>query len=680
MSVSNFTNSSLRRSADDVNDRAAIRARLSDDSPDTNDRISNLERAYESLGNDHYDYDLLRRVEKVRQEYQISLIDAPLKSFTDRLLSTFMKTTSTRIEALYDAVLKRHHLTKDFFYRCSKLIEQHSYGPCDLEKIKFLAEHLDIQERGEAVKKATMIKRLDFVEILLLTGNIDTSSREKAILNAAKEGSLDILNVLLDSEGISQECRGKAVMLASEKGHLNCVKTLLNDQDSILTYDRGKAVILAVRNHYESIVHFLLSNQEIFKDHLSEAVIAAVEAQNLDLLNHLLNQGRISENSMGLAIIRAASDDSLEIVAALVNRGYNISANHRAHAMDCAIGPRRDNIILLLQDDRIVFTLTFEDVAKNPKQYLKKVVEEGFPERIELHNADGNHTGVIDAGGVTKGFVTLLFKSLQKDLNLDPSSIPNIEKDHKNASELQKIYQNLGHFFSLLLVENKNNIDPFLIGPFFHEKFYEILKIVAKRQTKSNELKQLAHILNSIDPNFLSLTNFLLNPDNQEYLQTFADIFGHEPADAWVAAKDMAEGFLAPARHFLQGSTPELKKYIQTSSYQELCNCFQGHQVSKEALKQAFTILEPKELLTNQLSWILEKIDSCDLEWCVKFVKWATERSSLPLNLEIILQTSEGELQPHTCTNTIDIPTALNKKEDFLAALDSVLDSPLNRA
>ena len=705
------------------------------------DDLTRLENDFNHLLAGQYNYDLVRRVEAFRTHHLTSLSHSTLYSLSERLLGRFTTTTSMRVDRLYNNILDRHNLQKDYIDHSRTLIEE-AISSYDCERIAFLCRDLSYMERIEVLKFAVKNKHIPIKSLLEALNAIIGASpdarlealnaiigaspdarllRREVVETAAGSGDLEIVKALLANCPNSEEMRSLAVMSGARNGRLEIVKALLAN-GPILEQARSLAVESGAINGHLEIVKALLANGPISEMARGWAVMSGARNGHLEIVEALLANGPISEMARDSAVDSGADNGHLEIVRALLSDGAVISYSVRGSAARFAVRngnllmlqillengaiseeeqmrclakarrDRRDDLIAALNRAQIlvepgVFILSFEEVQANPRAFLEKVAAEGFPKSIKLLNSLGELTDVLDNGGVRKGFIRTLFASLQPLYNLGANVIPTAE------TEAQKeLFRILGRFLSKLDEANQGNQVPFLIGSFIHTGFYEILKTVATEKNPEIQKQRVAGILLSLDANYATLVNSILNPHDENALKAYAEASyclakgidewepATDPTDTLQAAKDALESYIAPARCILEGASENLKLKILTKDPKEIARSFQGAPVSQQGLIDALKIYNASPLLTKQSQWIKEKAASSDVEWCTRFIKWATERDCIDIQGAIYLKASDYDLIAHTCSSTIDMPSALKNREDFLAALDSVLDCELNSA
>lgn len=537
-----------------------------------------------------------------------------------------------------------------------------------------------------ALQKASEKGHLEIIKSLLahqgIIDELGISDDERGQLahESLKKGHLEIVKTFLEHGNFSDMSRGLVFVDGAEGGHLDIIEALLQ-KGTIENYLRGEAVKKGASKGHSEVVAFLLANGEIWDDQRGEAIIHPAQHGHLGMVRQLLNSGPIYEIHRSDAVRHAAINGHFEIIRELLNNA-TIPSEARERAAREALQQGYEEIAeFLVPGARARFanthhlSLSFEGVTSNPDYYLDHVIGHGFPSRIDLLLADGSYGGVIDHGGVRKGFLTHLFKTLHPLLGLDSKKAFPLAKE---ASQ-KVLYTKIGQFLSKLDITNEGKDDPFLIGSFFPERFYELLKLVASLSSSEELQTRLAAILQELDPNFEILAKVVENP-SQEHLQEFADIYGIESDEAYEKAIELLSAYLEAARSFIEGCSEELKQKIITKSYQTVARAFQGESLSKESLKTALVTTGSSPHLEMQLEWIKEKIDEDEttLEWCRKFTKWATECEAVSLSTKITLTESAEQLFAHTCHNSVDVPASLNEKELLLAAIDAVLEGPLN--
>jgi hypothetical protein len=543
----------------------------------------------------------------------------------------------------------------------------------------------NISEQHLKLSLEVLVKNRSSMELIqqILPRLTDISSLQGLIKTSFSFNFLDIIPHILSSPLCDNALKIEALNLSIQRRASPVFQQILTEHRAAFSpNDLQRALNLAASRGSTEIVTRLLAEGiphdadergSLINLALNSALLQPADQREayLETVRALVANGPIYQSAAARALMQ--TPDWIELTAIL--ESATILADPVIHFGPIAPG--------------VTFALNLEDVAANPSTYLQKVINEGFPQSITLLNVDGRQTGVVDAGGVRKGFVTTLFKALQNQLNIQPEGLPSLEKELKDFQQRQELYRNIGGFLSRLVEANQRVVDPFLIGAFFSPEFYQILKLAAQGPNPRDLHLAIANFLTVRTPDLQILKDLIDNPQNHEASKAYGvALLG---IDDWSieqhatnilpAVQDHIESFVTPVRCLLEGLSGELRRKVCAEPASSIAELFQGPPLTKQHLKDSLRIEgRATELLQQQMTWIKEKIDFSDLEWSKRFLKWATERECIPLGIIIGLQATHGNLQPHTCGNLIDLPAALNNKDDFLAALDAVLDAPLNRA
>jgi hypothetical protein len=536
-----------------------------------------------------------------------------------------------------------------------------------------------IQETFQEVKEDFIAKTL----MHMLAYGDDAEEASSLLFNfTASKGLTHVLKVFIENDLISAKDQAIALKVAAKNGDLEVIKVLFT-KDNLTDAQINEALIAAEEGNQQDAFAMLLKKIELTQDQRGRLALLATSNNHLNILNLLFEDGTICDLDRGRSTLIASSKGFLELVAALLQNGP-ITEDDKNWSIRAASGVDRDGIVDLLQnaqlcEDDNVWFLSFDEVAKDPLSFLSKINTEGFPQRIELQTSEGEHTGVIDHRGVRKVFISALFQHLQSHLHLDSHQLPVI--DHQNAAgaQMENLYENLGRFFSILYEQNHEEHDPFLIGSVFHEKFFEILQIVAQEPQEHMQKIKLCYVLQAINPNYEFLTQFFVSPENEQYRQMFADIVGCEPEKALNEAHEMLESYLKPARKVFLGSSESFINSLSSCGYSEIAESIQGQGITKQALKRALFLEEPSEKLQERYVWIQEQIDQADLSWSQRFVEWVTGKKSLSSSEKITLNLTNHMLMAHVCTNSVDLPEDFSK-EDLLVAMEFAFGGALNSA
>ena len=544
--------------------------------------------------------------------------------------------------------------------------------------VKMLVEQGSIQQehKQQALQAASFSGSVEIIQSLLKKGTFSSQSLGFALRSASAHGFYLIAKELLKTTKIPNLDIAQALFGAARIGHKETLEILAAYADA---HNLGSCLIFLASNHHLEALQMVLEKYDCEDKYISDALLAACRAGNQDIVECILKNGEITESIRGWAITEAASFQHENIALALLDDGP--TTNHdREKARAYAREHHLNRLVQALDKPKKLvkkpYFLVLDAVKQTPGLFLDTLISDGFPSSIELIDAPR----VFDSGGVRKGFVTNLFTSLHSTLGLSSEHLPSISSEQPGFEDKSNIFKKLGKVCSQLLLENRNNPEPFLIGPFFPIPFYKILKVIGHELSPYRQRLTLAEILKDKYPNYKVLADLILEPQNPENITAFCDIFSCAEHEAHTCAIEIIEAFLVPARNFYKGCSRELREMILFQPHRDVAVFFQGAPMTSESLANAivFTDTPPSPLLQSQRDWIREKIFLSDAVWARRFVRWATERENLPMEGTIRLQATSGNLMAHTCFSIVDLPKALDNKPDLLAALDSVLDGSLN--
>jgi hypothetical protein len=560
-------------------------------------------------------------------------------------------------------------------------------GKGHLEVLRTLLEGREIDEEylGWAVQDASE-KGYEAIVTMLLEGRtIDQCDLGRAIRFASEKGHEAIVRILLEGRAISQEDLGKAVECAAKKGHEGIVRILLSEGRTIAQEALFEAVWKATYLRHEGIVRFLLSEgRTITQEHLEMVFSMAISRHHEAIVQILLPYLHEIPQQRDL-ILRSATEGWTAVLITILERGPIDRALQESAITNAANDAIRDILrsapraaaggggaVRVAEDE---FLLRLDDVEENPRVYLQSVVERGFPRRIRLLDS----LDTVDLGGVVKNFVAVLIRAIldQEAFARTTEGLPLAQKE-EHATCLWE----LGRLLSFIFKRNEDRTDKILIGRLFHERFFELAQValahIEEETINEEQIRRIATILKSINPDYSIFTNVILDPsdENKEvFIQAYrCDTIEEAEEGAKAVVKEYTKGVKA----FLTGATREFREEIRRNEPVALLRSIQGNPVSIENLLASLECNGAGEELVKKFRWLQETIRNSSEEWRKKFVKAITGKAAIDPGTKIKIKASWREgvsFEIHTCFNSLDVPKVAMTKEDFLAALELSINS-----
>jgi ankyrin repeat protein len=547
------------------------------------------------------------------------------------------------------------------------------------------------KDRGEAVIEAAEKGHLKVVQELLARGQIDNKKRGIAVYKAAGGGHLKVVQELLDIEQIDdfikKACQS-AIIFAARGGHLNVVQELLRI-GPIGEDFRGKAVYKAAKGGHLNVIQELLRIGPIGEDFRGLAVCKAARGGHLNVIQELLRSGPIDddtratavseaatgghtqviqvlmrgpENSfiflnhpqIDVAILRTSGSGNAEVLEALLANIPSITSNLRESAITQARNYLNDSDRLIILDllslvnindhvqgaqeprfarDSLVVP-DWENVKDNPLRFLEAAVKCQF-QRIAFGRGV-----VVDLGGVSKQFLSTLTQALQdkKLLEIDDyTRLPRLSQGESLRPQQVDTLKYLGALISHLDRRNEGRTDKFMIGPIFHEEFF-------------NYFRSEPHPFRAffIDGN--------LKDSDVESKYNESRIFDEdETYDQW---KLSIQGAMSCIR---ERFTPEFQRKIEVNP--NLGRELLGQKLTAESILGSLKIQEG--LNSDMVRWLQNWITSTTDEKRQEFVFGITGNKFLSPTGILINQgwREPANFETHTCSNSLDLPDTTKSSE-----------------
>ncbi|MCH9610321.1 MAG: hypothetical protein S4CHLAM81_03740 [Chlamydiales bacterium] len=509
-----------------------------------------------------------------------------------------------------------------------------------LEYVYNLVRTVPCESHEGAVIAAVHRGHLDAINFLCARQAISGSTCAKAVYTALKEKRRRIASQLLRWQPlIPADLLGQMVLGMCELLFYQCeaVEMLLADDRTISREDLERAVKKAIENHQSALVAFLLSEERtISSDCLNECVDRALSLGDRRILTTLIANGELSTSMRGRVALHAASGGYADLLEAVLRSGpiyESALASARTHAstdvrdiLDSA--PTLPNLgFRQSRPSASGFSVTLEDVEKQPLAHLERLAESGVPRRVELLN----NPEAIDLGGITKQYLTTLSAALVAKgfIKLNSEGMPFAEQSHETHALL-----NMGRLYSHLEKRNSTRIDRFLVGELFCERFYRLIHLVANQAEKS----RLVEVAGEGTP--------------------------------YAEASDYLAPQLLAVRNFYEGLFDETKLLFKAK--ENLREHFQGVACSKEALLEAILF----DGIGMRADWLGEMIADSSLEWRQQFLFALTGNRTLVAGLKLKVRMGwRSVFELHTCFNSLDLPPIALSKEDFIEGVNAAISS-----
>lgn len=502
---------------------------------------------------------------------------------------------------------------------------------------------------------------LQAVSGLLQEGHIDQNSQQRAFVDAASYGQLDIINFLLPT--MPQPVRDEALLTATSRGYVSVVEMFC--RLGITAELRDRCFTTACRiGECVDVISFFLTMEIPFQT-------------IVDTAHNCSNRGQSNIAHMLWTSL------SSQLARLHPTRGTPLNLSTGAQA-------------------RRIYVKK-SDLEENPQTYLQFVAEHGLCPVTFLNNDNTAQRG-IDAGGLTKQFVTQLIEQLiaKEVIVFDDKLIPIF------SSESQEInYKNFGIFLSEIAEKNVGRTDKIFTGEFCSEKTFDLLKTML--DPSLNEWEKLKVVAKAcIIRSNQSLIEFALQIESTEEAisaikNELKDLYGGDYTDVSVdqlkiiclrSIKDsqykalaaIASGIKEPLKGKIlslgNGCSIEIQG-ISRPTYDQI--------IEKISVETQRISDSERVQLEQKVRWIKDKIkQECDLPssiWVKRFFKCVTGQRVLPTKKIIIVGVNDHVCRAHSCFNTLYVPFSneaphiedptLTDQQRFLANLEITMDTQL---
>jgi hypothetical protein len=590
--------------------------------------------------------------------------------------------------------------------------------------LQFLNQSVDAPLQNDRIEGLEAFRR----ELL---HNFDRRAISQGIQEAVKFGHVDLLKYLVpfiiiltdpleyDFTGsFSDKFFEKALPSAAHHGHLNVIEFFLSEYFSLelkSSYPISQTVVVAITAQRNEIVNLLLSRfEQLPGEWISERQIiqwigTAAYTNNFPIIARLM---RDSQNQ-----IRTLDQEGLTSVIDSISHLPNYPTSDLIRTI-CenltSLTPRFKDFLLehirslftglsLEQQEILVEMINrlpiaevrndpseqemasishgylhvpnWEDVKNNPLKYLTSAVKKPFE---GIFFGDGT---AVDAGGVTKDFVTRLVESLKEkklictdeDLGFGEwVSLPiATTKEQIEALSL------FGKLLTHLYIKNDGRRDKIMIPKILDPRLFAVMLAGEGNELKilesPNEFQKIWENSSTPSQDSISLVKSLTGFEGENEL--FMDEFR-----GWKASVQKALSLLKA------GIGTPLTQAMQTfQGCMTLKNEFFGKEITSELVKRNLEIRAPQmfpDTYGNMVEWLREWIDKADDEKLIQFVFCTTGHKSLNMGNIIIKQNDQRNqhkseaVEIHSCCNSLALPRVENMdQESFILALEASLVS-----
>lgn len=541
---------------------------------------------------------------------------------------------------------------------------------------------------GLAVEVAACAIQLPVIRLLLSHGRtIDQAFTARCVDKAVRAGDLAAVQFLL-SEGrtMSNAAFQQVFHEAIRENHLEIVRFIIAVYPTLGERALGLGLKTAARWGYIELVQLLVATGRIHAQiYYGGAIENAAAAGHLNVVRYLIPLTQGSFLRFNQVMLISAARGWGEVLAVLLERGpisrtlrdscisqaYN---NTIRDLMQMAALAPEDHGPQLSPYDPGRMTLSFEDLKKRPAIWLNAIFCRGMPSSICFTE----YPLAIDLGGVMKQFISTLVESL-----ITNKVFLRTEKGLlccETTSDQQHLRQ-LGKFYSDLDLKNSMRADKFLTGLLLHPRFLELVVITVATMSEEEKLRQAALLIAQIDPEQQIIASVLLRPE-AHVLRNFQEIMGCASGEEEAEARAMIKSFLKAASAFYEGSTACFQAKILKNPVETL-QAIQGEKVSNDAIIAALICHGRSPSLQRKFDWIKEKILAADPDFCLKFLKAITGKTTLAPSDKIKIKET-WKMYPvfeiHTCFSSLDVPREDLDQQDFLRGLEGCLDECYNTA
>lgn len=620
-----------------------------------------------------------------------------------------------------------------------------------IENLKFLLlniENISEEKFSQILNCAIEKGNLAIVHFLLLRPEFKSLSGDQLgiyIKKAALYNDPDnkIIKLLIDenktriTEGANRSISSDILIEAICNAHIgntDCILLLFEEIKhlSASTNILEQAATKAIENGNVFVLNLILNEIEEGKiqNVLIQAICGSARGNNIDVLKYLiLNHGKnISIDTIGNAAVEAAKKGFVPILWFLIQHSpiqpkyFDIIRENLIQEKHVAISEEtRIRIEILVSVGRgqpyvrNLFFLAPEMLKRHPTDYLRSIFENGMPPRIFVIDDTGNDSPVIDVGGVTKQFITILSQSLLDNKILSSTGLPKCNKDQISTFEY------LGRLVSVIYQNNLSRSDKILTGYLFPEFFLKMVKTIALQDGEEQGFIGCCEIIARADPALAPAANLVINPTADNKLKYLSSI-GEEresntidPNDPVVnEARDYMALYYHPARGFCEGMEGPFSIDLSKGNLQD----FQGQLVTAQGLLKAINIFDSYgnkielssrgqdivrrvadgdiALLRNEIAqkkategsltsqsfldhvdWLIEEIVIEEPKWLRDFVFSVTGKQTLIngtfINLkQNIYDANKSQFKIATCLNEITMPSGSFNRDEFISALKAV--------
>jgi len=324
-------------------------------------------------------------------------------------------------------------------------------------------------------------------------------------------------------------------------------------------------------------------------------------------------------------------------------------------------------------DGTVLYVPSWEDVKNNPLIFLKSAVKNSF-QRIHFGNGIA-----IDAGGVTKDFVTNLVDSLKEKKLIcaddehgfgDFVSLP-VAKNKEQEEALGLFGKLLTHLY----MRNLDRSDKIMIPKILDPRLFAIMLAGEGNELvtldSSPQLQDIWKNPSTASDDLISCVKagFEFEGENESFMRAFCE---------WKASVQKGLSLLKA------GIGPQLTAAMGTrNGCRTLQDEFFGREITAQLVMENLKIRRPTEFELSygkMVRWLKAWINKASIDQLEKFLHCVTGYKSLNMGkIRIEQNNRSGELaqalEIHTCSNSLALPRVKNMDEgSFIQALEASLE------
>jgi hypothetical protein len=334
-----------------------------------------------------------------------------------------------------------------------------------------------------------------------------------------------------------------------------------------------------------------------------------------------------------------------------------------------------------LHDQENFKVIDLREVKRAPLIYLNEIHQSGWPQQIIL--SGGIERRAYDMGGVSKAFLNTLIKALRTSaaFTVDSIDLPYLKERHSIEEKL--LWRHLGSLYGHLILRNRYRSDRFSTGECVHPDYLKLVAIAQEPHPIQPAAKFLADRIAGVAKMPYELIQFsfdckTLQPVRRQLLRAYCEALGESEESGGLIALEEVKKYLRAAHEFWLGLPLQLQREIALRQHdltwlKTLLKSVQGERADPRRLLASLHIDDPSGRIQQPAGWLRERISSEDRGWLERFTAAVTGQRSLNGSRITIRPGLQGFFRIATCSNVLEIPVSSWIKEEFYAALDSII-------